>query len=357
MSLLRHASTRSFSQLHVHPLLRPGAAIPLRHHSSPLQLPSRRRFHIGASFNNATTVVAEAISSVHHVGVPWYLTIPLLAVSVNLAFRLPLHYYNRRRIVKMRELAPLITAWAARARSSSGSSRSVSDSRWTFLKSSNRIFKNFGVQRWKGWLAWLAPMAPFIIASVSLRRLAGVSSITSQGAKSLVSGDVSSVPLDVAFDPSLAQGGMLWFTDLTAADPYYLLPILSSMAIGTNLWLNMPADRLRALLTLESGPGAAVPDSRIGRALGRLSLGMPLLPLIMSHLPSALMLYWVTNFSLTVLNDIIVRRLVPEKPSRVELKQNDDLTKRVLPYLPAAYPADAEASDKVGITPELTKKS
>ena len=28
--------------------------------------------------------------------------------------------------------------------------------------------------------------------------------------------------------PSMTDGGMLWFTDLTVADPYYALPIASS---------------------------------------------------------------------------------------------------------------------------------
>ena len=28
--------------------------------------------------------------------------------------------------------------------------------------------------------------------------------------------------------PSFASGGLLWFTDLTRADPYYILPVLSA---------------------------------------------------------------------------------------------------------------------------------
>lgn len=217
-----------------------------------------------------------------------------------------------------------------------------------FLKSSNRIYKAFGVQRWKAFVSWLAPLAPFVIVSASLRRLTGVYSATPDGG----------VPLDTAFDPSLAQGGLLWFTDLTAADPYYVLPIMSSVAIATNLWLNMPADRLRTLLTLDSQQGGGASDSRLARALGRLSLAMPLLPLLMSYLPSAIILYWVTNFSLTIVNDVVVRRLVPDKPPRVEqFKGDDDFKNRVMPYLPAAYPPAAEGSGKVAVDSEATKKS
>ena len=31
--------------------------------------------------------------------------------------------------------------------------------------------------------------------------------------------------------PSLAEGGALWFTDLTAADPYYVMPVLAGLSM------------------------------------------------------------------------------------------------------------------------------
>jgi YidC/Oxa1 family membrane protein insertase len=40
--------------------------------------------------------------------------------------------------------------------------------------------------------------------------------------------------------PDVSAGGALWFTDLSAADPYFLLPILSSATF---------------LLTMELGTG------------------------------------------------------------------------------------------------------
>lgn len=270
----------------------------------------------------------------------------MVAVSISLGVRLPLTYYTRLRIEKMKELSPLLSPWAIRARSKTNS---PAQARLLFLRSSTRIYKAFGVQRWKGWLAWLAPMVPFITVSVAIRRLTGASTVTLSEAVSKV---------DAVFDPSLAQGGMLWFTDLTAADPYYILPAISSAAIAANLWLNMPRDRLRALIMLDNRPGTPVSDSPLFRGVARLSLLMPLFPLVMSHLPSAIMLYWSTNFMLTFVNELIVRRLVPKKPARVEIeKAGDDYTNQVRPWLPAEYPPEAEGSEKASENSAVTEKS
>lgn len=352
MSLLRQTPSRCFAQLPRHPLTHTGAASPLRRLSAPLQtqLQPRRRLHIGDAITNTTSVVAEAVSSIHHAGVPWYLTIPMVAVGISLGVRLPLTYYTRLRIEKMKELSPLLSPWAFRARLKTSS---PTQARLLFLRSSTRIYKAFGVQRWKGWVAWLAPMVPFITVSVAIRRLTGASTVALGETASSVAGKV-----DAVFDPSLAQGGMLWFTDLTAADPYYVLPALSSAAIAANLWLNMPRDRLRALIMLDSRPGAPVSDSPLFRGVARLSLLMPLFPLVMSHLPSAIMLYWSTNFMFTFVNELIVRRLVPKKPARVEIeKASDDYTNKVRPWLPAEYPPEADGSEKVNENSAVTEKS
>lgn len=37
--------------------------------------------------------------------------------------------------------------------------------------------------------------------------------------------------------PSFKEGGFAWFTDLSVTDPYYLLPIITSLSTGLYLYL------------------------------------------------------------------------------------------------------------------------
>ena len=57
---------------------------------------------------------ADGISAIHSAGVPWYLSIPLVALGVNFSFRLPIQYYTRSLVVRRNELNPLVSAWSSR---------------------------------------------------------------------------------------------------------------------------------------------------------------------------------------------------------------------------------------------------
>ena len=228
------------------------------------------------------------------------------------------------------------------------------------MKSQKRIFKSFGVQGWKSFLPF-ATMVPFVLVSESLRRLCGVSVRVAgvpigEDAASSAATAVASIPapaVDAVFDPSLAQGGLLWFTDLILADPYSGLPLLCSAVLAWSSWGNMTQDRLRGLLSMDK-PGTVTGMSRVQKALQRLLLGLPLVPLFLNHLPAAIFLYWLTNFSLTHVNDLILSRIVPIKPSHLKAPTNKEA--RPLPYLPASYPpGTATESSKVG-SAETVKK-
>ncbi|XP_035531653.1 mitochondrial inner membrane protein OXA1L [Morone saxatilis] len=80
--------------------------------------------------------------------------------------------------------------------------------------------------------------------------------------------------------PSLQTGGMLWFPDLTAADPFYILPLAST---GT------------MFLIMQLGIKSNI-DSPYGRALKYTSRLMPFLvfPLTMNF-PAAVFTYWLTS--------------------------------------------------------------
>ncbi|KAG6012111.1 hypothetical protein E4U43_007938 [Claviceps pusilla] len=333
---------------------------------SPITPSSRssapRRLHLSA-VGEAVVLTADGISAVHNAGIPWYLSIPIVALGVNLTFRLPIQHYTRRLVVRRNELTPLISAWTSRhAASVSLSSRaSASGSaqgggsdperlrglRVAGLteKSRRRIYKTWGVQRWKT-LAPFLSMVPFVVVSEALRRLCGAPTgwISHQiGLASMADSSVAGVTTlsDTSglFDAQLAQGGCLWFVDLTAMDPYYLLPLTCSALLARTSWGRLSRDQLGALLSLDgpssssassspSPSGTISPMVRIQRSVGRVLLLMPLLPILFADLPSAIFLYWATTFALNDVNESILQRLVPKRTPRLKL------VRRVPPALP-----------------------
>ncbi|XP_053115047.1 mitochondrial inner membrane protein OXA1L [Hemicordylus capensis] len=80
--------------------------------------------------------------------------------------------------------------------------------------------------------------------------------------------------------PSLQTGGLWWFMDLTAADPYYVLPL----TVTATMW---------AILELGAESGVSNPNLQMMKTVFRV---MPLiiLPLTISF-PTAIFTYWLTS--------------------------------------------------------------
>lgn len=308
--------------------------------SSPYN--GRRNLHVGALVGDAVRLTAETFTWVHSsTGMPWYITIPLMAVGVNLTFRLPIQYYVVKLRHSRRELSPLIDAWARRHTNTIMREQPDLPDRISRLriagsleKSRRRIYKTFGVQRWKG-AAPLLSMFPFLTISEALRRKCGapLGLIShSIGLGSLQGSDFKLQNAATMFDPSFVNGGCLWFTDLTSMDPYFGLPLLCTAILGWSIWGKLPREQLRALLTL--GPvdkNKAVVLSNVQKALGRTMLLVPVFPLLFADLPSGIFLYWATSFALTNVNDVILKWLLP-KP-RIELVVGPRRAQTPVPYL------------------------
>lgn len=102
--------------------------------------------------------------------------------------------------------------------------------------------------------------------------------------------------------PSFHDGGVLWFTDLALADPYYISPLVSSAAF---------------LLTVElSAVDGMVPGQQQNNNMkwGLRALGVAMVPLTASF-PQGVFVYWITSnfYSLgqsTLLRNKAVKRLV-----------------------------------------------
>jgi YidC/Oxa1 family membrane protein insertase len=88
--------------------------------------------------------------------------------------------------------------------------------------------------------------------------------------------------------PSFTSGGLLWFTDLTKADPYFILPVLS------------------ASILLAAGEVAARNVDAQQRQLMRL-LPVAFTALI-ARFPAGLFVYWVTSNAFTLTQNLFVYR-------------------------------------------------
>lgn len=306
---------------------------------------SRRHVHLSA-LGDAVIWTADGVSALHHAaGLPWYLAIPLVAVGVNLSFRLPIQHYTRRLVVRRAELNPLVSAWASRHAATvpaptarAGDSIEAAERTWRLRvaglteRSRRRIYKVWGVQRWKT-LAPFLSMVPFIVVSEALRRLCGAPMGWISHQMGLANVERVSAALSDStglFDQSLAQGGCLWFADLTAMDPYYVLPLLCSALLARTSWGRLSKEQLRALLTVDRSGARIAPISRIQTAIGRTLLLVPLFPIVFADLPSAIFLYWATTFGLNDVNESIIQRLVPKRTPKLKLGPK---AAPALPYL------------------------
>jgi len=90
--------------------------------------------------------------------------------------------------------------------------------------------------------------------------------------------------------PDYCTGGPLWLTDLSAADPYYVLPTAS--AVSMFLMFELNADGMRPS------------DPRFVMGMRALSLAM--IP-ISSQFSSGLLIYWIANNALTVTQSLVLR--------------------------------------------------
>lgn len=93
------------------------------------------------------------------------------------------------------------------------------------------------------------------------------------------------------FFPAFCQGGTLWFTDLSAKDPYVILPLYN--AVSFLLMIEMGAD------------GVQTQDQTTFKNVMR-GMAVAMIPLTMS-MPSGVFVYWSCNNTFSILQTIILK--------------------------------------------------
>ncbi|OIW27249.1 hypothetical protein CONLIGDRAFT_419830 [Coniochaeta ligniaria NRRL 30616] len=307
---------------------------------------ARRNFSVANALETAVYDATQLITALHTAtGTPWYITIPLAALAVNLVVRVPVTIYSRKLEQKRTRLLPLFWTWHSRhsenvSRANPGASQAALQVaiQKRSAASERRISKDHGVQSWKINLLGPITVLPFFLTAIQgVRRLCGAgggifglfsnplpdiaktlsgkeareemsstpstsdhavgqspwnSDISQVGSPAAAAPAASEAPLGadlLGYEPSLSTGGCLWFPDLTVQDPYHVLPFMLSAAM---LWVVLPRtlDHTRQLLD----PTAInlTWRTRLHRAL--LVIALALGPLTM-HLPAAMHIYWISS--------------------------------------------------------------
>ncbi|KAK7976974.1 hypothetical protein PG988_004464 [Apiospora saccharicola] len=302
------------SFIHPHsPLKRINAAAHLQQ-SSP-----QRRTIFTESVLTAVQGTQDLVLGIHATtGLPWAVVIPLIAVSVNAVFRLPFSAYTQKLLQRRKRVEPLMQAWRERVikdvivheRTDPSKAKAKVEDRLNTIQ--KRVYSALGLRQWRFYLG-ITSFPVWLLALDGIRRVCGgqkgVLGPIAQGISTAVDTSIADVtsatstavgPTTTALDPSLATEGALWFTDLTVADPYHILPV----ALVGMLMLNLIPKNQAARSALFGQWWRQAPEENTTRFNPRLMTRglyrgiiyvMPLATFVLMDMPAALHLYWLSS--------------------------------------------------------------
>ncbi|KAJ1627840.1 60Kd inner membrane protein-domain-containing protein [Pavlovales sp. CCMP2436] len=257
--------------------------------------------------------VHSALVSLHDVsGMPWWATLVAGTLVVR-ALVLPAVVYQQRQAARLVHLRPLLRAVADTCKHIESVPRRQS-AMWSGMW---RVCVQQGVHPASLLAAPLVQLPVFVTCILAVRRLmtttqadiaaaAGVAAgmDTAAAAGGAVEEGVAAGPASLG--AALADGGALWFCDLTVADPLSVLPILTvgSFLLTTELAASRPAAD-------GAGSAPAQEKSPAGRAFDWLrrrlqDMGVIALP-AMAQFPAGLFLYWLTSNLASIAQGVLLR--------------------------------------------------
>uniref|UniRef100_W5KUM4 OXA1L mitochondrial inner membrane protein n=1 Tax=Astyanax mexicanus TaxID=7994 RepID=W5KUM4_ASTMX len=188
-----------------------------------------------------------------NIGLPWWCAIVAGTIIARCAV-FPAIVKGQREAVKLNNVLPEMTKISNRMNEAKHSGN-----KFEFSKAYSELmmfYKKHDVNPVRGFLVPLVQAPVFISFFIALRQMAYL-------------------PV-----PSLQTGGLGWFTDLTAADPYFILPFAVT---GT----------MFAIVELGAESGLDNPNLRAMKTVFRI---MPLVILPMTiNFPTAVFVYWLTS--------------------------------------------------------------
>ena len=205
---------------------------------------------LGRVFGPLTTLISDVLESFHSLGVPWWLSIVLLTVLVR-AVLFPLTIRQVKNMRAMQELKPEMDNIRAKYK----------NDRRKQQEATMELYKERRINPLAGFLPVLVQVPVFITMYQVIRNH------------------------EETF-PSFASGGLLWFTDLTRADPYFILPVLSASIL-------VAAGRISSRNV----------DPRQRRMMQLLPLAFTA---FLMRFPAGLFVYWLTSNTVTLLQNFLI---------------------------------------------------
>lgn len=160
-------------------------------------------------------------------------------------------------------------------------------------KRQKKLFKVNGVQLYKNMFLPAAQIPLWVCMSITFRNLSGWSTW-----------DVlSNKPLDA----SLYNEGALWFSDLTALDPYHIFPLaLGAVALVNAEWTFKTLDLMK-----EYTPKRAIRTTFTDSLANVSRMTVVFLMAISLHAPTALTLYWLSSQVFSLIQNVFLDLVFP----------------------------------------------
>ena len=263
---------------------------------------------------------SEMLIQVHaDIGVPWYIFIPLTTFTLRSCFTLPIAIYQRMGLRRQNELRPIIQATTPvlRAKLASIAQKEQLNRQTTKLteipnekatltadkimilaakekiKRQRLLFKKYGCQTWKMMLLPAIQIPLWVSLSYMFRTITGWSDFGKKG----------------TIDLSLTQEHFLHLHDLSVSDPYFALPItLGVVALCNAEWNFKTADLMQ--LTTRGKKNSLRPTAfDVIITLSRSSLIF--LTALATQAPAALVMYWISSNSYSLLQNVMMDRFLP----------------------------------------------
>ncbi|EER30282.1 hypothetical protein CTRG_06066 [Candida tropicalis MYA-3404] len=295
--------------------------------------------------NAVINSMTESFQAIHEFsGLPWWALIPITTFTLRSIWTLPLAIFQRKRIQKQSSLRPLVSAMnpvlkmnLAKKVQQAQSKLKIAEKNqdYTTVQSLNTIanmkqdhillltakevrkrqkalFAKNGVQLWKNFILPAFQIPLWIIMSITMRNLSGWSSWDYTHNKAL--------------DPTLYTEGMLWFPDLTIADPMHVFPVILGITALCNIeWTLRTLELSRLTKKLKFRP-------TLTDAFGNLTrLSMVFMMAISLHAPAALTIYWISSQVYSLFQNVIMDlafpiSFTPKTRFNYKKSKNDDAT-------------------------------
>lgn len=220
-------------------------------------------------FGAIVEVLLLGLKAFHRFIPNWGVAIIIMTLVIKILF-FPLTYSSTKSMAKMQELQPKIKALQAKYKKA----RRDIEERRKLNEEMMKLYKEHGINPAAGCLPILIQLPVFIafyrllVIAIELRR----------------------------------SPFILWIKDLSSRDPYYILPIL----MGITQYISQ-----------KMVPTSADPTQK------RLTLIMPIfMTIIFINFQSGLVLYWLTNNVLQIIQQYIMNRLMRRKKSQIHGKKS-----------------------------------